>query len=79
MTDGPRGYGPRWGTMCTTGMTYGPSPAEPLGAQSKKSKQVLKGVPPTNLCDLLGVETRGECVLAGVSVGVEFPNLGTFL
>ena len=42
MTDGPRGYGPRLGTICTTGMTYGPSPAEPLGAQSKKSKQVLE-------------------------------------
>ncbi len=42
MTDSPRGYGPRWGTICTPGMTYGPSPAEPLGAQSKKSKQVLK-------------------------------------
>ena len=42
MTDGPRGYGPKLGTMCTTGMTYGPSPAEPLGAQSKKSKQVLR-------------------------------------
>ncbi len=42
MTDGPRGYGPRLGTMCTTGMTDGPSPAEPLGAESKKSKQVLR-------------------------------------
>ena len=40
MTYGPRGYGPKSGTICTRGMTFGPSPLKPLGAQSKKSKQV---------------------------------------
>ena len=45
MTYGPRGYGPKSGTICTRGMTFGPSPLKPLAAQSKKSKQVLTKKP----------------------------------